>query len=544
MLLFRIFHAPIISLHAQIVPFIDQQQSPKRSNKKWKRIAVKQARYLEAELQSHSGVAEGKDADEDDSKDADDKEKPTVLERAVAQTMSTSLGTVEGKDDEGVTLLGLNVQASAPVLALPFRQPNKPNQTDGDEEYLYDEDDWYEADDTDKSSPTTSQRRVAKKMAKARGAQWNIDTNVDANKSNSAKANNFAPPFPRRWGSPPSGSVPDEDEDYDMNDWYELPGGYGKGSAELRDWVKAKVSKDKSKGRGTRAGRTFLTSKPFPRHWGGPPVGSMVDADDGGNDEANWVELPEGYGSGTSTLSKWIQRKLRKDRSKGRASHSTSVLTKRFPENWGVAPDEDEYGGYDMDDWVELPEGYGRGPPPLAKWVQSKLQSDDPAAAKAKAKAKAKPSAGKRSKGRNEVWTKVEDYEDSSEDEQLSPTDFGVVNVNGRMQLVGVELFEFYDDPAIQAALEATLLVAADPPEHLAQAVAAHIVGLSSAPDGSAKINFQVGEMKYCLHILLEPKFSHIHFFFSGTYAESSVSAHAQGSDGIHHGMSRGKGTS
>merc|ERR1711981_306329 len=60
------------------------------------------------------------------------------------------------------------------------------------------------------------------------------------------------------------------------------------------------------------------------------------------------------------------------------------------------------------------------------------------------------------------------------------------------MQLVGVELFEFYDDPALQAALEATLLVAADPPAHLAQAIAAHIIGLSSAPDGSAKINFQV----------------------------------------------------
>ena len=270
-----------------------------------------------------------------------------------------------------------------------------------------------------------------------------------------------------------------------MDDWDELPGGYGKGSAELGKWVQNKMFKDATKGRETGAGRTpRATSKPFPRHWGGPPMGSMPDADEVGEDDSSdWVELPEGYGRGSQTLAKWVQRKLRKDRSKGRTSHSTSVLTKPFPQEWGVAPDEDEYGRYDMNDWVDLPEGYGRGPPPLAKWIQKKITKDDPPPKKANRKAMA--------------WTQVDDYEDSdsnSEDERLSHTDFGVVNVNGRMQVVGVELFEFYDDPAIQAALEATLLVAADPPAHLAQAIAAHIIGLSSAPDGSAKINFQVNK--------------------------------------------------
>ena len=314
-------------------------------------------------------------------------------------------------------------------------------------------------------------------------AKW-VQSKLDKEASGAGgRASGTNKAFPRRWGAPPSGSMPDEDEfgGYDMNDWYELPGGYGKGSSKLGKWVQSKLDKDKSKGRATGAGRTRTTTKPFPRRWGGPPVGTMPDDDDR-HDSSDWVDLPEGYGRGSPTLAKWIKRKLRKDRSKGRASHSTSVLTKPFPQKWGVAPDEDEYGGYDMNDWIDLPEGYGRGPPPLAKWVQSKLQGDNPPAKKASSK-------------KTMAWTKVKEYEDSashSEEEQLSSTDFGVVNVNGRMQLVGVELFEFYDDPAIQAALEATLLVAADPPAHLAQAIAAHIIGLSSAPDGSAKVNFQV----------------------------------------------------
>ena len=125
--------------------------------------------------------------------------------------------------------------------------------------------------------------------------------------------------FPRRWGGPPPGSMPDEDEEYDMNDWYELPGGYGKGPKALVTWVQSKLDKEASGGGGRASG----TNKPFPRRWGAPPPGSMPDEDAYEDYDMNdWYELPGGYGKGPAELGKWVQAKLDKDKAKGREPDS------------------------------------------------------------------------------------------------------------------------------------------------------------------------------------------------------------------------------
>src|SRR5215510_2321906 len=48
-------------------------------------------------------------------------------------------------------------------------------------------------------------------------------------------------------------------------------------------------------------------TKPFPAHWGKPPEIQTKD----------YVELPEGYGHGSSTLKKWILANLEKDKGGG-----------------------------------------------------------------------------------------------------------------------------------------------------------------------------------------------------------------------------------
>ena len=118
----------------------------------------------------------------------------------------------------------------------------------------------------------------------------------------------------------------------------------------------------------------------------------MPDEDERGDYETiDLVDLPEGYGRGTPALFEWVQSKLSKDRKKGghggrrddgpqrrgiTQKRQPSGVSRPFPRHWGRAPDKGAYDGYDSDEWVDLPGGYGRGPPPLAKWVGRKLDQD------------------------------------------------------------------------------------------------------------------------------------------------------------------------
>lgn len=58
------------------------------------------------------------------------------------------------------------------------------------------------------------------------------------------------------------------------------------------------------------------SKKPFPPHWGAPPEIQTHD----------YVELPDGYGHGSSTLRNWINAKLAADRANAGATSSATTL--------------------------------------------------------------------------------------------------------------------------------------------------------------------------------------------------------------------------
>ncbi|MGB0580833.1 MAG: hypothetical protein ACPGVU_14115, partial [Limisphaerales bacterium] len=94
--------------------------------------------------------------------------------------------------------------------------------------------------------------------------------------------------YPRHWGSPPP---------IQTQDIVNLPGGYGKGSSTLSNWIRRNLERDqKLKG-------NLPKQKPFPAHWGPPPRIQTKD----------WRPLPGGYGRGSSTLGRWIQLNLNRD---------------------------------------------------------------------------------------------------------------------------------------------------------------------------------------------------------------------------------------
>jgi len=74
------------------------------------------------------------------------------------------------------------------------------------------------------------------------------------------------------------------------------------------------------------------------------------------------VELPFGYGSGSSTMSKWLLKKAR------RVYHVEDYS--RFPVSWGFPP------YYNWDVLTFLPGGYGFGPSSLSEWIEEKMASD------------------------------------------------------------------------------------------------------------------------------------------------------------------------
>jgi hypothetical protein len=65
-------------------------------------------------------------------------------------------------------------------------------------------------------------------------------------------------------------------------------------------------------------------NKSFPAHWGPPPKIQTMD----------FVPLPGGYGNGSSTLAKWIERNLEKDRQgTGGGGQSPAIFAANFETN-------------------------------------------------------------------------------------------------------------------------------------------------------------------------------------------------------------------
>lgn len=106
---------------------------------------------------------------------------------------------------------------------------------------------------------------------------------------------------------------------------------------------------------------TSAARKAFPRHWGSPPQIQTQD----------YIPLPGGYGHGSSTLAKWIQRNLDRDKRTPPVN-----MPKPFPAHWGPQP------RIQSRDYRPLPGGYGKGSSTLARWIQAHLNRDAQAAPK------------------------------------------------------------------------------------------------------------------------------------------------------------------
>lgn len=102
--------------------------------------------------------------------------------------------------------------------------------------------------------------------------------------------------FPENWGRPPLRQT---------RDLRPLPGGYGRGSGTLAGWIQENIDKDANKNK--RAIKPKATKKAYPKHWGNPPNLQTGD----------YRPLPGGYGFGSSTMAKWIQKNLDNDAKNG-----------------------------------------------------------------------------------------------------------------------------------------------------------------------------------------------------------------------------------
>lgn len=91
---------------------------------------------------------------------------------------------------------------------------------------------------------------------------------------------------------------------------------------------------------------------PYPAHWGAPPALQTAD----------YVDLPEPYGNGSSTLKNWILENQKKDAAKKKKS--------RFPKHWGDPPK------IQTRDLVPLPGDYGRGSSTLRNWILENQKKD------------------------------------------------------------------------------------------------------------------------------------------------------------------------
>ena len=104
--------------------------------------------------------------------------------------------------------------------------------------------------------------------------------------------------------------------------------------------------------------------KPFPSHWGEPPAAQTKDL----------RPLPGGFGMGSSTLARWVGENLKKDQADGKRPEKPGVERPKprphFPEHWGNPPE------IQLTDHVQLPGGFGMGSSTLANWIKENLKKD------------------------------------------------------------------------------------------------------------------------------------------------------------------------
>ena len=96
-------------------------------------------------------------------------------------------------------------------------------------------------------------------------------------------------------------------------------------------------------------------NKPFPKAWGPPPKIQTQD----------YVKLPHGFGHGSSTLKNWINQKVA-----GEAARRVNPIYSKFPKHWGAPPRRLTR------DHVQLPGGYGMGSSTLARWIKGRMALD------------------------------------------------------------------------------------------------------------------------------------------------------------------------
>jgi len=107
--------------------------------------------------------------------------------------------------------------------------------------------------------------------------------------------------YPAHWGAPPR---------LQTRDLRLLPGGYGRGSGTLARWIQQNLDNDAKKnkpGIKPRPVKPVAGRKAYPKHWGAPPRLQTKDL----------RLLPGGFGHGSSTLAKWIQKNLDNDAKNG-----------------------------------------------------------------------------------------------------------------------------------------------------------------------------------------------------------------------------------
>eukprot|EP00928_Gymnodinium_smaydae_P055076 TRINITY_DN386_c0_g1_i1.p2 TRINITY_DN386_c0_g1~~TRINITY_DN386_c0_g1_i1.p2 ORF type:complete len:386 (-),score=51.12 TRINITY_DN386_c0_g1_i1:115-1272(-) len=126
-------------------------------------------------------------------------------------------------------------------------------------------------------------------------AKW-IQEHLDAEaRPQRGSAGNLIPgqtkPFPASWGEPPTL------ETRDLRQW---PQGYGQGSGTIAKWIEEHLPL------GSEGKLIPGQTKPFPSHWGEPPMAQSRDM----------REWPQGYGQGSGTVATWIQGKLDADKAK------------------------------------------------------------------------------------------------------------------------------------------------------------------------------------------------------------------------------------
>jgi hypothetical protein len=118
--------------------------------------------------------------------------------------------------------------------------------------------------------------------------------------------------------------------------------------------------------------------KPFPKRWGEPPKATTRD----------YCDWPDGFGHGSGTIKKWIEKHLEEDKRaakksevKGAASGDTGKeqpifpgAKKPFPSRWGSPP---KVATMDMVQW---PDGYGQGSGSVGKWIKENMRKDQQSA--------------------------------------------------------------------------------------------------------------------------------------------------------------------